>query len=81
MELSKIERLKELIQRRDALLDDIKKIKTTASVVPKFLTFEWESGYCRRINIHHATYDKINGFLLNLLNEELEKINKYILDL
>jgi hypothetical protein len=81
MELEKIERLKELINCRDVLLADIEKIDDKSSIAPQELTFEWGSGYSKRINIPHGTYCKIKEFLLNLLNEELENTNKWILKL
>ena len=81
MELEKIERLRELINSRDVLLADIKKIDDESSIAPKELAFEWGSGYCKRINIPHGTYYKIKEFLLNLLNKELENTNEWILKL
>jgi len=80
MELENIERLRELINCRDVLLADIERIDK-GTLAPQELTFEWDSGHSVRINIPHGTYYKIKEFLLNLLNEELENTNKWILKL
>jgi hypothetical protein len=81
MELEKIERLKELIKQRDALLNDLYSIKEYHAIPPQQIVFNWGSGYTLRIKVHFGTYETIRVFLEDLLTKKLDEVNNYILKL
>lgn len=81
MELENIERLKELIKQRDALLEDLDAIKKQHTIPPQYIEFEWGSGYTLGINVPFGTFETIRVFLEDLLNKKLDEVNNSILKL
>jgi hypothetical protein len=81
MELENVERLKELIKQRDALLNDLDAIKKQHTIPPQHIVLEWGSGYVIGIDVPFGTFDTIRVFLEDLLTNKLDEVNNYILKL
>jgi hypothetical protein len=82
MELSKIERMNELIHKRADLLDSIQQVnKVEGDIPPNDIIFDWKSGYSITINISPGNIDVIQKFFFNLLKKELEEVETLIKEL